>query len=70
VKFFWEFEESRGRGTLITQRVRLEGERAGDYLEGMEALRTGIPAGMRSMAQAMVRAANRAASQRPAPDRK
>ena len=61
MRFLWVFEESAGGGTRITQRVSLEGERAEDYLGGMKEFEEGIPAGMRSLAQAMVRAANGAA---------
>ena len=61
MRFSWVFEESSSGGTRITQRVSLEGERAGDYVEAMKGFEEGIPAGMRSLAQSMVRAANGAA---------
>lgn len=61
VKFCWRFEEQASGGVRITQRVSLEGERAGEYLEGMRELEQGIPAGMHSLAVGMVRAAEGAA---------
>ena len=61
MRFFWVFEDSVNGGTRITQRVSLEGEKAGDYLEGMKGFEEGIPAGMNSLARAMVRAAGGAA---------
>lgn len=57
VRFFWAFEDAASGGTLITQRVTLEGERAGDYLTGMAELERGIPEGMGSLVRGMVRSA-------------
>jgi uncharacterized protein YndB with AHSA1/START domain len=56
LKFAWTFEETEGGGARMTQRVTLEGERAGDYAEGMRELERGIPVGMCKLAEAMARA--------------
>lgn len=56
LRFLWIFEDAAGGGTQITQRVTLEGERADDYVAEMNGLERGIPEGMRSLVQAMVRA--------------
>jgi hypothetical protein len=37
----------------MTQRVTLEGERAGEYVEGMRMLEEGVPVGMRKLAEAI-----------------
>lgn len=42
--------------TRVTQRVALEGERAGDYAEGMKMLEQGIPVGMCKLAEAIEKA--------------
>lgn len=56
LKFVWTFEESGESMTRITQLVTLEGERAGDYAEGMKMLEQGIPVGMCKLAEAIVKA--------------
>jgi hypothetical protein len=56
VRFAWTFEESAGGGASITQRVTLEGERAGEYAEGMKALERNMPAGMGRLAEAIAKA--------------
>jgi hypothetical protein len=61
MRFSWAFDGLASGGSRITQRVSLEGERAGDYLEAMKGFEGGIPAGMGSLAQAMVGAADGAA---------
>ena len=53
LKFAWTFEESAAGGTRMTQRVTLEGERAGEYVEGMRMLEEGVPVGMRKLAEAI-----------------
>jgi hypothetical protein len=57
LRFLWVFESTTSGRTLITQRVMLEGERADDYVAEMRGLEKGIPEGMRSLVQGMVRAA-------------
>ncbi|HYY58570.1 MAG TPA: SRPBCC family protein [Pyrinomonadaceae bacterium] len=57
LRFLWTFEDTACGGTLITQRVTLGGERAGDYAAGMKELEKGVPEGMRSLAQGIIRAA-------------
>jgi hypothetical protein len=61
LKFAWTFEETGEGGTRITQLVTLEGERAGDYAEGMKMLEHGIPEGMRKLCEAMLKASGEAA---------
>jgi Polyketide cyclase / dehydrase and lipid transport len=61
LRFSWAFEEQAAGVTRITQRVSLEGERAGDYAGAMKEFEAGIPAGMSNLARAMARAANDAA---------
>jgi hypothetical protein len=61
MRFAWVFEEKAPGVTRITQRVSLEGEEAGLYAGVMKEFEEGIPAGMSSLARAMVRAANDAA---------
>jgi hypothetical protein len=56
VRFHWTFEDSQ-TGTRMTQRVTIEGDHADNYREGFEALRAGVPAGMKKLADAMVREA-------------
>lgn len=56
VRFAWEFEESGGEATRITQRVTLEGEREGEYIEGMKMLEQNMPAGMGRLAEAIASA--------------
>ncbi len=58
LRFSWAFADAPGGGTLITQRLSLEGERAEDYLGAMEEFERGIPEGMRSLARAMEEAAS------------
>jgi hypothetical protein len=41
----------------MTQQVKMEGAQADEYREGFEKLRAGTPAGMKRLADAMVRAA-------------
>jgi hypothetical protein len=57
-RFYWRYEDAAGAAVRITQRVRLEGDRAADYSEGMAMLEKGIPQGMQKMAEEMTRAAN------------
>jgi hypothetical protein len=58
-KFVWTFEDANGR-TRITQLATLSGEQMAHYAETIgPALRTGIPAGMRKLCEAM-QAAGRA----------
>jgi hypothetical protein len=56
VRFAWEFKEESEGVTSITQRVTLEGERAGDYAEGMRMLEQGAPVGMGKLAEAIEKA--------------
>lgn len=58
LRFLWRFEDAASGGTLITQRVVLEGEGVDDYSEAMTGLEKGIPEGMRCLGRAMIRAAN------------
>ncbi len=58
VSFIWKFEDVANGGARITQRVLLEGERAGDYAAGMKELEQGIPQGMRKMVEEMSKAAS------------
>lgn len=53
VKFAWEFEAVGESATRITQRVTLEGERAGDYAAGMKMLEQNMPDGMGRLAGAI-----------------
>ena len=55
--FYWRYEDAAGGAVRITQRVTLEGARAADYAEGMAMLESGIPQGMRKLAEVMARAA-------------
>src|SRR5215213_4346622 len=57
LKFRWQFADSAAGGTLISQRVTLAGEQAGNYADGMKFLEKGIPEGMKSLAKGMVEAA-------------
>jgi len=57
IRFHWRYEDAAGGGVRITQRVTLEGDRAADYAEGMAMLESGIPQGMRKLAEVMARAA-------------
>ncbi|HEV2704756.1 MAG TPA: SRPBCC family protein [Pyrinomonadaceae bacterium] len=58
LKFLWEFEnEASGSGTLIRQRVILEGERADNYAAGMKELEAAIPEGMQNLVRGILRAA-------------
>lgn len=66
LRFAWTFEESGAGGTKITQRVTLEGERAGDYAGGMEGLGRGVPEGMRRLAEAIAAARGGARTGPPA----
>ena len=56
-RFHWRYEDAAGGAVRITQRVTLEGARAADYAEGMAMLESGIPQGMRKLAEVMARAA-------------
>ena len=58
VSFEWVFADMPTGGTKIVQRVKLEGERAGDYAEGMKGLEQGIPAGMEKLVIGITRAAD------------
>jgi Polyketide cyclase / dehydrase and lipid transport len=57
IQFWWGFGESE-KGTRITQRITIEGERTADYerTAGTEFER-GVPDGMRKLAETMARAA-------------
>ena len=61
VRFALKFEESGEGVTRITQRVTLEGERAGEYVEGMKMLEQNMPAGMDRLAEAIEKASGEAA---------
>jgi hypothetical protein len=56
VRFAWEFEELSEGVTRITQRVTMEGGRAGEYVEGMRMLEQNMPAGMGRLAEAIATA--------------
>lgn len=58
LKFHWNFADSSLGGTIISQRVTLTGEQTENYAEGMEFLKKGVPEGMQSLANGMVKAAN------------
>ena len=58
VSFEWVFADTPEGGTKIVQKVKLEGERAGDYAEGMRQLEQGIPVGMEKLVRAITRAAD------------
>ena len=54
----WSFEDAVSGGTRIKQQARIEGDRAEDYLPRIgQDLELGIPAGMRSLAEAINSAA-------------
>lgn len=61
VRFAWKFEELGEEATRMTQRVTLEGERAGEYAEGMKVLEKNMPDGMSRLAQAIAKASDEAA---------
>lgn len=55
--FRWVFERTPAGGTRITQRVSVAGERAAEYKGAVGEFARGVPAGMRSLADAMAKAA-------------
>jgi len=57
-KFHWTFAASGNGGTMITQRVTLEGEHADSYIEAMQNLEVGLPQGMKNLAEAIDESAN------------
>jgi hypothetical protein len=58
LKFLWKFEDTAGGGTLIMQRVGLEGPRADAYTSTVgPEMEKGIPPGMQRLAAAIDRAA-------------
>jgi Polyketide cyclase / dehydrase and lipid transport len=61
VTFRWQFAELSNAATRITQQVTLAGERAADYIAGAAELEKGIPQGMRTLAEEITKAAQRAA---------
>jgi hypothetical protein len=60
-RFHWTFQDLGGH-TRITQRVSIGGEQAASFAEAMAAFESGIPAGMKTLCESMVRAAAVAAS--------
>jgi uncharacterized membrane protein len=57
LQFCWRFDDVAGR-TRMTQCCLLQGEQAGTFAEAAEAaLKPGIPAGMRKLAESIERAA-------------
>jgi hypothetical protein len=60
LRFAWEFEELSEGVTRMTQRVTMEGERAGDYVEGMKVLEQNMPAGMDRLAGAIAKTSGEA----------
>lgn len=58
VSFEWVFTDTTDGGTKIVQKVRLEGDQAENYAEGMKGLEQGIPAGMEKLVQGIERAAD------------
>lgn len=59
LKCLWTFDDSAGGGTLITQRMSLDGEQAGEYAAGIgPGMEKGMPEGMRKLAEAISRASN------------
>lgn len=62
LKIMWTFGSSSSGGTLITQKIALESERAEDYEVELKELKKGIPQGMQKLAEGIVRAAGKAAS--------
>ena len=55
--FIWRFDRLTDRRTKLTQRIVLAGENAGTYREHVAAFGTGVPGGMRRIAEAMERTA-------------
>ena len=62
LRFAWRFEDSAARGTRITQRAAIEGEKAQNYIATVAPeLETGIPQGMQKLAQTIEQVAFRTA---------
>jgi hypothetical protein len=58
MRFHMTFADTESGGTRITQQVRIEGERADDYIAFGEELEKGIPLGMQRLREAIEQAAN------------
>jgi hypothetical protein len=57
LRFIWTLADDSRGGTILTQRVELDGEEAGKYVDGMRGLAENIPAGMTKLVSAIERSA-------------